>query len=189
MDTWHLRRGAAGRTARARVCLCVWEGGGTACSTARQLRRSRLPPRVSSATIGCVVCTAIRHSIALVALLKGSPLPHLRRDWAHPRHICAGTGLSPATSAPGLGSPPPHLRRDWALPCHICAGTGLTPATSAPGPGHSCGTRGCSRVLKECSAGALPHSIGAVCEPSSAPHLGVGRRHERLDEVARWSPP
>ena len=46
----------------------------------------------------------------------------------------AGTGLAPATSAPGLGSPLPtsspglgsplpHLRRDWAYPGHICAGT------------------------------------------------------------------
>ena len=26
----------------------------------------------------------------------GSPLPHLRRDWAHPCHTCAGTGLTPA---------------------------------------------------------------------------------------------
>jgi hypothetical protein len=51
-------------------------------------------------------------------------LCHLRQDWAHPCHICAGTGL-----------PLPHLRRDWAHPCHICAGTGLTPATSAPGLG------------------------------------------------------
>ena len=41
--------------------------------------------------------------------------PHLRRDWARPRHICAG---------------------DWARPCHICTGTGLTAATSAPGLGH-----------------------------------------------------
>ena len=24
----------------------------------------------------------------------GSPRPHLRRDWAHPAHICAGTGLA-----------------------------------------------------------------------------------------------
>jgi hypothetical protein len=31
----------------------------------------------------------------------GSSLPHLRRDWAHPCHICAGTGLTPPTSAPG----------------------------------------------------------------------------------------
>jgi hypothetical protein len=74
------------------------------------------------------------------------------------RHTCAGTGLTPATSAPGLGSPLPHLRRDWvhrchicmgtalplphlhwdwAYPCHTCAGTGLTPATPAPGLGPS----------------------------------------------------
>ena len=30
------------------------------------------------------------------------PYPH--RDWAHPFHICAGTGLTPATSAPGRRS-------------------------------------------------------------------------------------
>jgi hypothetical protein len=60
-------------------------------------------------------------------------------------HICAGSGLTPHTSATGLGSPRthlhwdfagpclPHLRRDCAHACHICAGTGLTPATSALG--------------------------------------------------------
>jgi hypothetical protein len=31
-------------------------------------------------------------------------------------HICAGTGLAPRTSAPGLGSPHPHLRRDRGSP-------------------------------------------------------------------------
>ena len=46
-----------------------------------------------------------------------------------------GTGLTAATSAPGLGSPLPHLHRDWARPCHICTGTGLTAATSSPGLG------------------------------------------------------
>ncbi len=30
----------------------------------------------------------------------------------HPRHICTGTGLTAATSAPGLGSPLPHLYHD-----------------------------------------------------------------------------
>jgi hypothetical protein len=50
-------------------------------------------------------------------------------------HICAGTGLAAATSAPGPGSPLPHLRRDRARRCHICAGTGLAAATSAPGLG------------------------------------------------------
>jgi hypothetical protein len=34
----------------------------------------------------------------------GVLLLHLRRDWARPCHICAGTGLTPATSAPGLGA-------------------------------------------------------------------------------------
>ncbi len=38
-------------------------------------------------------------------------------------HICAGTGLTAATSAPGLGSLPPHLRRDWAHCRHICVRT------------------------------------------------------------------
>ena len=44
----------------------------------------------------------------------GSLLSQLRRDCAHPCHICAGTGLTPATSAPGLGSPLPAgtLRHD-----------------------------------------------------------------------------
>ena len=34
-------------------------------------------------------------------------------------HICTGTGLTPATTAPGPGSPLllPHLHRDWARPC------------------------------------------------------------------------
>jgi hypothetical protein len=31
----------------------------------------------------------------------GSPLPHLHRDFAHRCHICTGTGLTAATSAPG----------------------------------------------------------------------------------------
>jgi hypothetical protein len=46
-------------------------------------------------------------------------------------HICAGTGLTAATSAPGLRSPLPHLRRDCAHRCHICAGTGLWVALAA----------------------------------------------------------
>jgi hypothetical protein len=71
------------------------------------------------------------------------PIPHIRRKWAHPCHchICARTGLCPATSAAGKGSirdatsdsgtgsplPLPHLRWDWTLPCHICGGKGLYP--------------------------------------------------------------
>jgi hypothetical protein len=48
--------------------------------------------------------------VAPPTLGLGSPLPHLRRDWAHPCHIGAGTGLTPPTFAPGLGSPLPRLQ-------------------------------------------------------------------------------
>jgi hypothetical protein len=52
-----------------------------------------------------------------------------------PCHICTGTGLTAATSAPGLVSPAatsapglvsprPHLHRDWARPCRVCHVTG-----------------------------------------------------------------
>jgi hypothetical protein len=45
-----------------------------------------------------------------------------RSRWGGPKvaHICTGTGLTPATSAPGVGPPRPHLHRDWAHPGHIC---------------------------------------------------------------------
>ena len=113
----------------------------------------------------------------------GSPLPQLHRDWAHPCHICAGTGLAPMTSAPGLGSPLRHLRRDWsrigircavsqhvARPCVAVHGAvvrrgswlqqGSMVATSpALGPrwcrsGHSCSTtRGLCSSTSSCAAG------------------------------------
>jgi hypothetical protein len=44
----------------------------------------------------------------------GSPLPHLRRDWAHLCHICAGTGLTHGASPPGLDP-------------RTCTGTGRGP--------------------------------------------------------------
>ena len=66
-------------------------------------------------------------SLRLSAPRLGPLFLHLRRDWAHPSHICTGTALAAATSAPGLGpplptpasglgSPLPHLHRDWAGP-------------------------------------------------------------------------
>ena len=39
--------------------------------------------------------------------------PHLRRDWARRCHICVGTGLAPATSAPGLSVVTNSLQRDY----------------------------------------------------------------------------
>ncbi len=67
------------------------------------------------------------------------PIPHTLRRPCSPCYICAGTGLTPSTSAPGLGSPPSHLRRDWPHACHICSRdrarachicTGIRPAPS-----------------------------------------------------------
>ena len=52
-------------------------------------------------------CTAV-----LCCIPAQRAMPHLCRDRAHPCRICARTGLTPPTSAPGLGSPRPHLRRD-----------------------------------------------------------------------------
>jgi hypothetical protein len=94
-------------------------------------RCARGGAKQGATTFPCHSCTGTGLTPASSAPGPGSPLPHLRRDWAHPCLICTGTGRSPATSAPGLGSPLPHLHRDWAHQC----GTGLTPATSAPGLG------------------------------------------------------
>ena len=82
-----------------------------------------------------------RHSVALGGSQHAGTVPYCAalflttvyrrcrlRAWARPCHICAATGLAPATFAPRLGSPLPHLHRNWAHPCHICTGTGLTPA-------------------------------------------------------------
>jgi hypothetical protein len=138
------------------ACACVppaWEiaavAGGPRSSRAtrhgsRSERREKpcrprtAPSRGRSTPAGA----ASRPTPATSAPGLGSPPPHLRRDWAHPCHICAG--LTPATSAPGLGPtratsvslgmgpipryictgtgahPPPHLHRDW----------GPSPATS-----------------------------------------------------------
>jgi hypothetical protein len=54
---------------------------------------------------------------AVVTSLAGAKWAHPHTGtgtWAHPTHIGTGTGLTPATSAPGLGPPHPHLHRDWA---------------------------------------------------------------------------
>ncbi len=51
--------------------------------------------------------------------------PYLHWDWAHPCHICAGTGLIPATSAPRLGW---RAQSRHCSHSHICTGTPATPA-------------------------------------------------------------
>ena len=68
---------------------------------------------------------------------------------AHPGHICAGTALASATSAPGLGPPRPHLRRDCARLCHISTGTGWRggrPLQIGIPVGHIAQSAGCCRL-------------------------------------------
>ena len=97
--------------------------------------------------------------------------------------ICAGTGLTPATSAPELGSPLPHLRRDWAHPCHICAGTGRTPATSAPALG-LCAHR-CAHVNRIVHQGRpLPRRHERSARTCRA-HLSCSRPRTPVIQLAR----
>jgi hypothetical protein len=76
-------------------------------------RRARARAPVSAAHPQKLSCSGVPRSHIPGACASaeglGSPHPHLRRDWAHPCHICTGTGLAPA-----------HLQRDWARPCRSC---------------------------------------------------------------------
>ena len=69
---------------------------------------------VRSATAGCT-CSVRYALVRMRTMCRGSR--HLRRHWAHPCHICAGTGLTPAYICAGTGlAPCPHLHWDWAHP-------------------------------------------------------------------------
>jgi hypothetical protein len=57
---------------------------------------------------------AARHFVRMVGCVTGGSDPYFRCPSCH---ICTGTGLVRATSAPGVGSPLSRLRRDWAHPC------------------------------------------------------------------------
>jgi hypothetical protein len=51
-----------------------------------------------------------------------------RTDWAHPAHICTGTGAHPAHICTGTGAHPAHIcTGTGAHPAHICTGTGAHP--------------------------------------------------------------
>ncbi len=85
--------------------------------------------------------------------------------------ICARSGLTRPTSAPGLGSPPPHLRRDCAHPCHICTGTALT-CEAIPSP------RGSSPTDVGGNAGRQRYAFDSWCSsrtvsPAAAERPGV----------------
>ena len=121
---WSGSRTGACATRVATLRGCRWSARSTR-RTAMCTSTSMRPPSFGRSAAGC------QHR-----LRRGLSRPLFATS--APRHICAvhlcpigtGTGLTPATSAPGLGSFRPHLHRDWAHPGHICTGTGLANATA-----------------------------------------------------------
>jgi hypothetical protein len=86
-------------------------------STRVRMLRSSTTPSPMPTRRRCGLSSLLRHLLALATFASrmGSHLAHLGKDlphpchictrkWAAPCHICTGTGLTPATSAPGLGS-------------------------------------------------------------------------------------
>ena len=115
----------------------------------------------------------------------GSPLPHLHRDWAHPSHICTGTGLTPPTSAPGLGTP--QVEHGAALVEHAILLAGMSPKRKcaevdmdsdggkAVPPPHAC-VRACVRVCARAYAACTPRVCASDgCKPGRFPLATVPR--------------
>ena len=120
----------------------------------------------------------------------GSPRPHLHRDWAHPAHIFATTGLTPPTSAPALPGAEPtaavrynremgprvaaHPRGSGALPLKLTVFTPpvVRPKTIPPHPR-------CDWAHPCCHIRA---ATGLTPAATSAPRLGSPLRpHLRVD--------
>jgi hypothetical protein len=152
----------------------VAPAGGCAASDSR--RCSLL--RASHCTAALAVCTWPKFTVCEALMLActssrtgfapatsapglGSPLPHLRRDWAHACHIYAGTGLAPATSAPGLGcpvasAPSTALRFAWPRSGAMAERLFLLPAACARQLRSAC-ARNCAPIR------LLPHeSIDSI---------------------------
>jgi hypothetical protein len=72
----------------------------------QQVENSWRDPQAAFARAESEVQTGTGLAPAHICAAPGpaSPRLHLNRDVAHPAHICDGTGLAPATSAPGRGS-------------------------------------------------------------------------------------
>ena len=108
-----------------------------------------------------ISCTGTALAAATSAPGLGSPLPHLRRDWARRCYICAGTGLAAATSAPGLGSPwrPSRAPRS-AAPRPTCSSRSRSPAVRrgrSPATGRAIGRA--SRWLRSPVRDPMRHDI------------------------------
>jgi len=122
----------------------------------------------------------------------GSPLPRLRRDWAHRPLLRQATGRlhrrehrhraaeSSIHAMPCGGGSVRHICTGTGLtPCHICAGTGLAPATSAPGPGSAPATSApglsapwMARIILEVNSAVRPR-----LQPTHLLSRCMARRH------------
>jgi hypothetical protein len=153
----------------------------------RRTRSTALATRVAVRVVG----TLDRRG-PTAALGSGSPLPHLRRDWARPRHICTGTGLTfaricirirltAATSAPGLDAAArarTHTHKQTRARTHTYAHIHTRvrtrtqalsggPGAPAPAVGHCRGLPGlsCAYVATFYVACCMLHVACGLCSP------------------------
>ena len=100
-------------------------------------------------------------------------------------HICTRTGLTPATSAPGLGSPLPHLHRGCAFPhlhrdsagatqCGVDA-TGAAGVGAAVRGGHAARAPEWERVLPAARSALRRAAARREAEVPRLPARQVGR--------------
>ena len=98
--------------------------------------------------------------------------PH--RDWAHPRHTCTGTGLTPATPVPIVGCLP--LR---ALPAPTRARARFLVVLARPSRGHACACVRCPPgPMRACDAQA-EHSLGTLRHARTAQRRIIAGRAGR----------
>ena len=110
------------RTSSAATSRCTSPAAASAsrrCSCTSTVRRSAARRTFRSRSCGSTRPRVERSSLT-TETRSALPLPHLRRDWAHPAHICAGTGLTPAHIGTGTM---PHTHRAFrarrALRCAV----------------------------------------------------------------------
>jgi hypothetical protein len=108
----------------------------------------------------------------------GPPLPHLHRDWAHPCHICTGTGFTPATS---------ECAGTATNPCGWSAHRMALPAWRSSAAGGAISSRTASAAAPAAATSAVGASSGKA-RRGGAYALGEQRiiRSEAVS-AARWA--
>jgi hypothetical protein len=155
------------------------------------ITRARAAARISTSTRAHIRTAARPVATRSVARLQrgalrcnGRRLVRSRsasRQWQ--RHICIGTGPTPATpapglgsplvaSAPGLGSPLPHLHRDWGVGAAGRYSAGLAPvrtfSVTVMGGGSAAKSNGLNLPVAHAHTHARAHS--RVLPHTATPH-------------------